>query len=100
MESQSINVRQLIYKEIAQCATKRMGRLFFPKLISKLCIKSNAPVVQDEKVLTEKRFINQSLLGRLMVFELLSRCAIPIGAINEMVAHKTRISAKLVSSNL
>lgn len=98
MEGRSIDIGQLIHREIAQCTTKRMCHLFFLNLISKLCMKSNALVVQDEEVLTEKRLIDKPLLDMLMCYELSRRSVIPIGAINEMMAHQTKISAELKSS--
>lgn len=64
MEAISIDIGQLIYHEITQCASKKLGRLFFPNLISKMCMKSSTPVVQDEEVLTEKRFMDKPLLDR------------------------------------
>lgn len=56
-EGRRIDIGQLIHREIAQCAFKRMGRLFFLNLISKMCIKNNASVIHKQ-VMTEKQFID------------------------------------------
>lgn len=73
-----------------------MVQLFVPNLISKLYIKSTVPVVQDEEVMTKKRFINKPLLDRIMANDISCSSVIPITAINEMMAQQTRISTELV----
>lgn len=95
MEGRSITVGMLIHREIAQCPAKRLGRLFFPNLISKLCMKCNAPVVQHEVGMREKRVIDKPLLDRLIAHNVSRRSTVPVGAIHEMTAHQTRISTGL-----
>lgn len=76
-----------------------MGHLFFPHLISKLCLKQDTLVVQDEEVIMEKRFIDKPLLKRLMSPELSRRRMIPIEAINEMMIHQAQMLAELTQGN-
>lgn len=53
-------------------------------------MKSGAPVVQDDEVLTEKCILDKLVLDRLIINEVARRSANPIGA------HQTRFSVNLV----
>ena len=51
LAGKSINVGQLIRREILDCAKKSSGRLFFPALITQLCMKAGIQVGPSEELL-------------------------------------------------
>ncbi|PON79630.1 hypothetical protein PanWU01x14_008620 [Parasponia andersonii] len=49
LTGKSINVRRMIYREICACAMTKLGALFFPSLITRMCRNARAPYLVNEE---------------------------------------------------
>ncbi|GMN64422.1 hypothetical protein TIFTF001_033501 [Ficus carica] len=49
ISGRSINVGATISKELGVCATKKCGSLWFPTLITSLCVRSGVPIFDNEE---------------------------------------------------
>lgn len=49
MTNLSIYVDKIIVEEIVKCASKRVGRLFFPPQIIMLCLEASIPLMRSKK---------------------------------------------------
>lgn len=59
-----INVGKLIVDEIYRCSMKKTGKLFFPSLITQLCLEAGVPHKPTEEVLFERTNIDFHILAQ------------------------------------
>ena len=64
LEGKEINVGKLIQKEISACAFKNKGYLFFPSLVTHLCLRSGVDVKATDEVLNNTAAISTVAIKR------------------------------------
>lgn len=61
----SIDVGRILARKILLCAKRKQGKLFFPNLITALCLRAQVQVEKDEEVLMDNGIIDSTSLARL-----------------------------------
>ena len=54
----SIDVGKIVADEIVKCASKKVGRLFFPPLITMLCLEAVVPFGEEEEKLEVRNLMD------------------------------------------
>ena len=54
----SIDVGKIVADEIVKCASKKVGRLFFPQLITMLCLEAAVPFDEEEERLEARNLMD------------------------------------------
>ncbi|KAM6552423.1 hypothetical protein CsatB_002231 [Cannabis sativa] len=65
LAGKKINVGKIIYEEIWKCFQKKGGKLFFPALITQICLAGNAAIGDDEELLRERISIDLVSIQRV-----------------------------------
>ena len=65
LNEKSINVGNIIVEEIRYCAPRNSGSLFFPSLITQLCLKAGVPVSSEEERICNKGAITAQTIARI-----------------------------------
>lgn len=95
LEGRTIDVGQLIHKEIVQCTSNKTSHLFFLILTTRLCLHQDVPVLNDEEIVKDKLMIDKHTMERLMLQDP-TRCgALPTMALNKITAQFTKIQKQL-----
>ncbi|GMN73106.1 hypothetical protein TIFTF001_053638 [Ficus carica] len=67
ISGRSINVGTIIFEGLGVCAKKKCGSLWFPALITSLCVRSGVPIFDnEERLLFSKGAIDDSAIARLL----------------------------------
>ena len=64
LEGKKLNIGQLIQREIYTCAFKPNGGLFFPSLITELCLRSGLEISSSDEMLANTGAINTAAIKR------------------------------------
>ena len=64
LEGKKIDVGRIIQREISACAFKQKGRLFFPTLISELCLRAGVEVNSNDEILPNMAAISTTTIKR------------------------------------
>ena len=64
LEGKEVNVGKLIQKEISACAFKPKGCLYFPSLITELCLRSGVDVTSNDEILANTAAISTIAIKR------------------------------------
>ncbi|KAL5549974.1 hypothetical protein UlMin_000150 [Ulmus minor] len=67
LEKKGINVGKLIQKEISSCASRQKGCLFFPSLITELCMRTGVEVTSADKILLNSGMIDTNSIKRFTI---------------------------------
>ena len=95
----SINVGRLICRQITSCAKKKKGKLFFPSLITQLCIKAGVPTASAEDVLFERNDLDFTMGSQPRVPSSVAGPSIvrPASSLASLIAQQQEILGRLVS---
>ena len=64
LEGREVNVGKLVQREIYACAFKHKGCLFFPSLITNLCLRSEVDVTANDEILANIAAISTIAIKR------------------------------------
>ena len=64
MDGREVNVAKLVQKEISACAFKHKGYLFFPSLVTDLCLRFGVDVKATDKILANTAAISTIAIKR------------------------------------
>ena len=67
LEKKGINVGKLIQQEISSCAFKHKGCLFFPSLITELCLRTGVEVSFADEMLLNSGMIDTNSIKRFAI---------------------------------
>ena len=67
LEKKGINVGKIIQKEISSCASKLKGCLFFPSLITELCMRTGVEVTSADEILLNSGMIDTNSIKRFAI---------------------------------
>ncbi|KAL5579151.1 hypothetical protein UlMin_011593 [Ulmus minor] len=67
LEKKGINVGKLIQQEISSCASKHKGCLFFPSLITELCLRTGVEVSSTDEMLLNSGMIDTNSIKRFTI---------------------------------
>ena len=65
--NKGINVGKLIQHEISSCAFKHKGCLFFPSLITELCLRTGVEVSSNDEILPNSGLIDTTAIKRFAI---------------------------------
>ena len=64
LENKEVNIGKLIQREISTCAFKPKGCLFFPSLITELCLRSGFEISSSDEMLANTGATNTTAIKR------------------------------------
>ena len=67
LEKKGINVGKLIQQEISACASRQKGCLFFPSLITELCMRTGVEVSSADEMLLNSGMIDTNSIKRFAI---------------------------------
>ena len=92
LEGKEISVGKLIQREISACAFKNKGYLFFPSLVTDLCLRSGVDVKATDEILSNTAAISTAAIKR---FTSDSTKAAPNSAAGPSSPNQAQISQQL-----
>ena len=67
LEKKGINVGKLVHQEISACASRQKGCLFFPSLITELCMRTGLEVSSADEMLLNLGMIDTNSIKRFAI---------------------------------